>query len=87
MSLRARRTPAPRVLRGLREILDHYDALRLGEMPWTRSKAGVISSVAADCKELDMGFQFGMEVPEGGQRGPGANARPCEQRREQPTNR
>jgi glycosidase len=47
-------------LRGLREILDHYDAFAVGEMPWAKNEADVISAVAAERKELNMVFQFDM---------------------------
>ena len=47
-------------LRGLREILDQYDAFAVGEMPWAKSKGDVVKSVAADRKELNMIFQFDM---------------------------
>ncbi|CAI6085070.1 unnamed protein product [Clonostachys chloroleuca] len=45
-------------LRGLREILDQYDAFAVGEMPWAKDEADVISAVASDRKELNMIFQF-----------------------------
>ncbi|KAH7009019.1 glycoside hydrolase family 13 protein [Ilyonectria destructans] len=45
-------------LRGLREILDRYDAFAVGEMPWAKSEADVIECVAAHRKELNMIFQF-----------------------------
>lgn len=47
-------------LRDLRKILDEYDAFAVGEMPWAKSEADVINSVAADRKELNMIFQFDM---------------------------
>ncbi|KAI5456064.1 glycoside hydrolase family 13 protein [Mariannaea sp. PMI_226] len=45
-------------LRGLREILDEYNAFAVGEMPWAKSDTDVIKCVAADRKELNMIFQF-----------------------------
>ncbi|VUC29012.1 unnamed protein product [Clonostachys rosea] len=45
-------------LRGLRAILDQYDAFAVGEMPWAKSEADVVSTVASDRKELNMIFQF-----------------------------
>ncbi|KAH7113107.1 glycoside hydrolase family 13 protein [Dactylonectria estremocensis] len=45
-------------LRGLRQILDQYDAFAVGEMPWAEDEGDVINSVAADRKELNMIFQF-----------------------------
>ncbi|KAF4428943.1 glycoside hydrolase family 13 [Fusarium acutatum] len=45
-------------LRGLRKILDHYDAFAVGEMPWAKNEGDVINSVAAERKELNMIFQF-----------------------------
>ena len=47
-------------LRGLREVLDRYDAFAVGEMPWVKEQDQVIRAVAADRKELNMIFQFDM---------------------------
>lgn len=47
-------------LRGFREILDHYNAFAVGEMPWAKNEGDVINSVAAERKELNMIFQFDM---------------------------
>lgn len=47
-------------LRGFREILDHYDAFAVGEMPWAKNEGDVINSVASERKELNMIFQFDM---------------------------
>lgn len=47
-------------LRGLRKIMDDYDAFAVGEMPWAKNEADVISAVAAGRKELNMIFQFDM---------------------------
>lgn len=47
-------------LRGLREVLDSYDAFAVGEMPWAKDEMDVVRSVAADRKELNMIFQFDM---------------------------
>lgn len=49
-------------LRGLRQILDQYDAFAVGEMPWAKNERQVIDSVAADRSELNMIFQFDMYV-------------------------
>lgn len=49
-------------LRGLRRILDEYDAFAVGEMPWAKSEKDVIDVVSADRKELNMIFQFDMSV-------------------------
>jgi glycosidase len=47
-------------LRDLREILDQYDAFAVGEMPWAKDEADIISAVASDRKELNMIFRFDM---------------------------
>lgn len=47
-------------LRGLRAILDEYDAFAVGEMPWAKDADDVIHSVAAERRELNMVFQFDM---------------------------
>lgn len=49
-------------LRGLREILDQYDAFAVGEMPWAKTTDDVIKSVAEHRRELNMIFQFDMYV-------------------------
>ncbi|OAQ93695.1 glycoside hydrolase family 13 protein [Purpureocillium lilacinum] len=45
-------------LRGLRRILDKYDAFSVGEMPWVDDERDVIRAVAADRMELNMIFQM-----------------------------
>ncbi|OBT79788.1 hypothetical protein VF21_01395 [Pseudogymnoascus sp. 05NY08] len=45
-------------LRGLRRILDEYDAFAVGEMPWVKDEKDVMDVVSADRKELNMIFQF-----------------------------
>ncbi|OAQ78565.1 oligo-1,6-glucosidase [Purpureocillium lilacinum] len=45
-------------LRGLRRILDEYDAFSVGEMPWVDDERDVIRAVAADRMELNMIFQM-----------------------------
>ncbi|SPQ18476.1 1478d661-a025-4ccd-8bc5-a3f9bd957fc4 [Thermothielavioides terrestris] len=45
-------------LRGLRGILDKYNAFAVGEMPGVKEEAEVLKSVAEDRKELNMIFQF-----------------------------
>jgi glycosidase len=47
-------------LRGLRRILDQYNAFAVGEMPWVKEERDVLNAVAADRKELNMIFQFDM---------------------------
>jgi glycosidase len=47
-------------LRGLRGILDKYNAFAVGEMPGVKEEAEVLKSVAEDRKELNMIFQFDM---------------------------
>lgn len=47
-------------LRGLRRILDEYDAFAVGEMPWVKNEKDVMDVVSADRKELNMIFQFDM---------------------------
>jgi len=47
-------------LRGLRRILDKYDAFSVGEMPWVDDERDVIRAVAADRMELNMIFQMDM---------------------------
>ncbi|KAF3194581.1 hypothetical protein TWF225_007106 [Orbilia oligospora] len=45
-------------LRGLREILDRYNAFSVGEMPSVREPEEIIKVVGASRKELNMIFQF-----------------------------
>ncbi|KJR82064.1 alpha-amylase [Sporothrix schenckii 1099-18] len=45
-------------LRGLRAILDRYNAFAIGEMPWAKTTDEVVMSVAEDRRELNMVFQF-----------------------------
>lgn len=47
-------------LRGLRAILDEYNAFAVGEMPWAKDEAEVVKAVAASRRELNMVFQFDM---------------------------
>ena len=47
-------------LRGLRRILDQYNAFAVGEMPWVKGERDVLNAVAVDRKELNMIFQFDM---------------------------
>ena len=49
-------------LRGLRRILDRYDAFAVGEMPFVKQEDHVLQAVATDRKELNMIFQFDMSV-------------------------
>jgi glycosidase len=45
-------------LKGLRSVLDQYDAFAVGEMPCVKKEEQVAATVAADRKELNMIFQF-----------------------------
>lgn len=45
-------------LRGLREVLDRYNAFSVGEMPFVREPEEIIRVVGASRKELNMIFQF-----------------------------
>ncbi|ETN43904.1 uncharacterized protein HMPREF1541_11035 [Cyphellophora europaea CBS 101466] len=45
-------------LKGLREVLDRYDAFAVGEMPCVNQDSQVAAVVAAERKELNMIFQF-----------------------------
>ncbi|KAJ4305098.1 hypothetical protein N0V90_000628 [Kalmusia sp. IMI 367209] len=47
----------------LRRILDEYDAFAVGEMPWAKNEGQVLDVVRAQRKELNMIFQFDMQVP------------------------
>jgi alpha-glucosidase/molybdopterin synthase catalytic subunit len=49
-------------LRGLRKLLDQYDAFAVGEMPFVADEQEVLNSVACERKELNMIFQFDMFV-------------------------
>jgi glycosidase len=49
-------------LRGLRKLLDQYDAFAVGEMPFVADEQEVLNSVASERKELNMIFQFDMFV-------------------------
>lgn len=49
-------------LRGLRTILDRYDAFAVGEMPWVNQEDQVLETVADHKKELNLIFQFDMYV-------------------------
>ncbi|KAF3938833.1 Alpha-glucosidase [Dactylella cylindrospora] len=45
-------------LRGLRSVLDNYDAFAVGELPWVKKPEDVLKVVARSRKELNMVFQF-----------------------------
>lgn len=45
-------------LKGLRGVLDRYDAFAVGEMPCVKQDSQVAAVVASDRKELNMIFQF-----------------------------
>ncbi|KAK6345777.1 hypothetical protein TWF718_007683 [Orbilia javanica] len=45
-------------LRGLRAILDQYDAFSVGEMPFVSDPEDILQAVGASRKELNMIFQF-----------------------------
>ncbi|KAK6525822.1 hypothetical protein TWF281_010865 [Arthrobotrys megalospora] len=53
-------------LRGLRAILDQYDAFSVGEMPWVRDPDDILQAVGASRKELNMIFQFDIVDMDGG---------------------
>lgn len=42
------------------EVLDHYDTMTVGEMPWCHDRREVIRAVGADRGELDMIFEFSL---------------------------
>ena len=46
----------------LRRILDEYGAFAVGEMPWVTNEGDVLDVVGAERKELNMIFQFDMQV-------------------------
>jgi oligo-1,6-glucosidase len=46
-----------------REVLDKYDVMVVGEMPWLTDRKEVLKIVGAERRELDMIFQFDMYAP------------------------
>ncbi|KAK2591697.1 hypothetical protein QQS21_010609 [Conoideocrella luteorostrata] len=56
-------------LRGIRKILDEYDAFAVGEMPFVADEQEVLRSVASDRQELNMIFQFDMVSMDNGKAG------------------
>lgn len=42
------------------KVLDHYDTLTVGEMPWVEDPDEVLRAIGRDRGELDMIFQFDM---------------------------
>lgn len=43
-----------------KEVLDNYDIITVGEMPWTNDPKEVLDAIGRDRGELDMIFQFDM---------------------------
>lgn len=43
-----------------KEVLDNYDVITVGEMPWTKDPKVVLDAIGRDREELDTVFQFDM---------------------------
>jgi glycosidase len=43
-----------------KEVLDKYDTMTVGEMPWIKEPGEVLKAIGRDREELDMVFQFDM---------------------------